>query len=47
MTPRPTLTVGIEEEYQIVDPQTRELRSYITEFIDDAKPPEMEYELKP
>ena len=47
MTPRPTLTVGIEEEYQIVDPQTRELRSYITEFIDDVKPLEMEYELKP
>ena len=34
MTPRPSLSIGIEEEYQIVDPQTRELRSYITEFID-------------
>jgi glutamate---cysteine ligase / carboxylate-amine ligase len=26
----PSLTIGIEEEYQIIDPQTRELRSYIT-----------------
>ncbi len=29
----PSLTIGIEEEYQIVDPQTRELRSYITEIL--------------
>src|SRR5262245_63861225 len=26
----PSLTIGIEEEYQIIDPQTRELKSYIT-----------------
>ncbi len=32
--PKPTLTVGIEEEYQIVDPETRELKSYITQFLD-------------
>jgi carboxylate-amine ligase len=31
---RPLLTVGIEEEYQIVDPETRELKSYITQFLD-------------
>ncbi len=30
----PSLTLGIEEEYQIIDPQTRELRSYITEILD-------------
>ena len=30
----PSLTLGIEEEYQIVDPETRELRSYITEILD-------------
>ena len=30
----PSLTIGIEEEYQIIDPQTRELRSYITEILD-------------
>lgn len=29
----PSLTIGIEEEYQIVDPETRELRSYITEIL--------------
>ena len=31
----PTLTLGIEEEYQIIDPETRELRSYITELLED------------
>ena len=34
MTP-PSLTIGIEEEYQIIDPETRELRSYITEILED------------
>lgn len=29
----PSLTIGIEEEYQIIDPHTRELRSYITELL--------------
>ncbi|HEU5185762.1 MAG TPA: carboxylate-amine ligase [Gemmatimonadaceae bacterium] len=29
----PSLTLGIEEEYQIIDPRTRELRSYITEIL--------------
>ncbi|HEY6565164.1 MAG TPA: carboxylate-amine ligase [Pirellulaceae bacterium] len=33
----PTLTIGIEEEYQIVDPETRELRSYITQILDHGK----------
>ncbi|MBK9940184.1 MAG: carboxylate-amine ligase [Kouleothrix sp.] len=27
-------TIGIEEEYQVVDPETRELRSYITQILD-------------
>lgn len=30
----PSLTLGIEEEYQIIDPRTRELRSYITEILE-------------
>lgn len=30
----PSLTIGIEEEYQIVDPETRQLRSYITEILE-------------
>jgi carboxylate-amine ligase len=29
----PSLTIGIEEEYQIIDPETRELRSYITQML--------------
>jgi glutamate---cysteine ligase / carboxylate-amine ligase len=33
----PSLTIGIEEEYQIIDPQTRELRSYITEILHDDR----------
>ncbi len=31
---RPSLTLGIEEEYQIIDPETRELKSYITQFLE-------------
>jgi carboxylate-amine ligase len=31
----PSLTIGIEEEYQIIDPQTRELKSYITEILQE------------
>ncbi len=41
----PSLTLGIEEEYQIIDPQSRELKSYITEILkgdsmilDEVKP---------
>jgi carboxylate-amine ligase len=33
----PSLTLGIEEEYQIIDPQTRELKSYITEILSGDK----------
>jgi carboxylate-amine ligase len=47
MIERPSLSIGIEEEYQIIDPDTRELRSYITEFIQDGKQVMMECELKP
>lgn len=32
----PSLTIGIEEEYQIVDPETRELRSYITQILEQG-----------
>lgn len=31
------LTLGVEEEYQIIDPTTRELTSYISEFLDKGK----------
>lgn len=30
-------TIGIEEEYQVVDPETRELRSYITQILEDGQ----------
>ena len=29
----PSLTLGVEEEYQIIDPKTRELQSYITQLL--------------
>ena len=32
----PSLTLGIEEEYQIVDPETRELKSFITQILKDG-----------
>src|SRR5438067_9664111 len=30
-------TLGIEEEFQIVAPESRELRSHVTEFLDQGK----------
>jgi glutamate---cysteine ligase / carboxylate-amine ligase len=30
-------TLGIEEEFQIIDPQTRELRSHVSEFLEEGK----------
>ena len=33
----PSLTLGIEEEYQIIDPATRELKSYITQILEEGK----------
>jgi len=35
--PTPSLTIGIEEEYQIIDPSTRELRSYACHFLERGK----------
>jgi len=36
----PPLTLGVEEEYQIIDPETRNLHSYISEFLsqDERRP---------
>lgn len=31
-----TLTIGIEEEYQIIDPETRELRSHISVMLEEG-----------
>jgi len=33
----PTLTIGIEEEYQIIDPESRELKSYITQLLEGSR----------
>jgi carboxylate-amine ligase len=33
----PSLTLGIEEEYQIIDPRTGELKSYITQILEEGK----------
>jgi glutamate---cysteine ligase / carboxylate-amine ligase len=37
MPDRPSFSIGIEEEYQIIDPHTRELKSYITELLEAGK----------
>jgi carboxylate-amine ligase len=43
----PSLTIGIEEEYQIVDPTTGELRSYITQSLEDDRRVLKEFDFKP
>ncbi len=30
-------TLGIEEEFQIVDPQSRELKSHVSEILEEGK----------
>ena len=34
---RPAFTLGIEEEFQIIDPETRELRSHVQEILEEGK----------
>src|SRR6266508_1392085 len=34
---RPAFTLGVEEEFQIIDPETRELRSHVQEMLDEGK----------
>src|SRR5215203_4021800 len=33
----PSFTIGVEEEYQIFDPSTGELRSFITQILEEGK----------
>lgn len=33
----PVFTLGVEEEYLIIDPQTRDLRSHLSKIVDGAK----------
>ncbi len=33
----PAFNIGVEEEFQIIDPETRELKSYITEILEEGR----------
>jgi carboxylate-amine ligase len=37
MSERPAFTLGVEEEFQIIDPETRELRSHVQELLEAGK----------
>ncbi|HYV40462.1 MAG TPA: glutamate-cysteine ligase family protein, partial [Thermoanaerobaculia bacterium] len=37
MTERPAFTLGVEEEFQIIDPETRDLRSHVQQLLDEGK----------
>ncbi len=45
--PTPSLTLGVEEEYQIIDPQTRNLHAYISEFLSQDQKRPFKLDLKP
>ena len=45
--PTQPLTLGIEEEYQIIDPQTRDLRTYISELLTQDQIRAKKLDLKP
>jgi carboxylate-amine ligase len=34
---RPAFTLGVEEEFQIIDPETRELRSHVQELLEEGR----------
>ena len=37
MPTAPTLTIGIEEEFQLIDPVTRDLKSHILQILEENK----------
>ena len=37
MAPQPSFTLGIEEEFQVIDPETRELKSHIQELFAEGE----------
>ena len=45
--PIPPLTMGIEEEYQIIEPETRDLYAYISKLLSLDQERETSLELKP
>jgi glutamate---cysteine ligase / carboxylate-amine ligase len=34
---QPAPHIGIEEDYQIIDPKTRELSSYVTQILEEGQ----------
>lgn len=47
MASKKLYTLGIEEEFQIIDPETRELKSHIQQIIQDTNEPRLAEQLKP
>lgn len=45
--PKPPLTLGVEEEYQIINPETRDLHAYISELISEDERRPIRLNLKP
>ena len=45
--PEQPLTLGIEEEYQIIDAETRDLRTYISELLTQDQIRAKKLDLKP
>lgn len=45
--PVPPMTLGVEEEYQIIDPESRNLHAYISELLSQDEKRESKLELKP
>jgi glutamate---cysteine ligase / carboxylate-amine ligase len=45
--PNPPLTLGVEEEYQIIHPETRDLYAYISEFLSQDEKRPSRLNLKP
>jgi carboxylate-amine ligase len=37
VTERPAFTLGVEEEFQIIDPETRDLRSHVQQMLEEGK----------
>lgn len=47
MSSLPPLTLGVEEEYQIIDPKTRNLHAYISEFLSQDQQRDKKVNLQP
>ncbi len=45
--PTPPLTLGVEEEYQIIDPESRDLYAYISELLSQDQQAAKRLDLKP